>query len=97
MRNAEFFNAGRLSISSGAESVLKGLGVDPQGLLRRHLSADWGDIPFDRQMANYACLERKQPVTSIYQVAPNVRVTVTTVISLGLTRIGLSDVKVAVP
>ncbi|MGE5761854.1 MAG: type I restriction endonuclease subunit M [Gemmatimonadota bacterium] len=60
------FRLGQLVATPGAIEVMERLGIDPLGLIARHVTGDWGDIhPEDRGL-NEQALRDGSRIFSVY-------------------------------
>ena len=60
------FRLGQLVATPGAIEVMERLGIDPPGLLARHVTGDWGDIdPEDRGLNEQAVRDGSR-IFSVY-------------------------------
>lgn len=62
------FELGRVALTANAAAVMDEHGIDPNSLLRRHVSGDWGDMPEEDKLANEHALETGARIFSGYVV-----------------------------
>lgn len=72
------FSPGQIVATPAALDVLAEHGVNPQTILRRHLSGDWGTLCSDDVAANEAALTHGSRLLSSYEIVPGVMVWVIT-------------------
>ena len=72
------FSPGQIVATPAALDVLAEHGVNPQTILRRHLSGDWGALCSDDVAANEAALTHGSRLLSSYEIAPGVTVWIIT-------------------
>ena len=62
------FDSGQVIITPSAEKLMQRHGLDPQHLLGRHCSGDWGDQSDEDKKAWDRALENGLSVMSVYRV-----------------------------
>jgi hypothetical protein len=67
---AHLFECGQLVATPAALKTLERAGVDPLGLLARHLSGDWGNVDADDALANTEGVRTGDRLLSAYDVLP---------------------------
>lgn len=72
------FQLGRLAITPGAQDELSTRGINPQTLLNRHQSGDWGDVSADDREANEDGLRTGARIFSVYKIAADEKVWIIT-------------------
>ena len=65
---AALFSLGRVVATPGALAVLEETGTDAVGLLRRHASGDWGEVPACDARENERSVRKGWRVLSSYPV-----------------------------
>ena len=66
------FDAGQVVMTIGVDALVRQGRLNPAPYLRRHLSADWGDLDDSDQRQNDAALQSGEDrLFSSYQVAPD--------------------------
>ena len=65
---AALFPLGRLVATPGALALLAGAGEDPAGLLARHVSGDWGEVPPEDARENELSVREGFRIVSSYPV-----------------------------
>jgi hypothetical protein len=65
---AALFPLGRLVATPGALALLAGAGEDPAGLLARHVSGDWGEVPPEDVRENNLSVREGFRIVSSYPV-----------------------------
>ena len=72
------FSLGRIYIAPGAAQAFKDCGVDARGLLRRHASADWGEIEDEDRDCNLEALRVGARIYSSYTLPGGIAIWVIT-------------------
>ena len=65
---AALFSLGRVVATPGALALLAGAGEDPAGLLARHVSGDWGEVPPEDARENELSVRGGFRIVSSYPV-----------------------------
>ena len=66
--NSRSFDSGQVIITPPAEKLMQRHGIDPQHLLERHCSGDWGDQSDEDKKAWDRALENGLSLMSVYRV-----------------------------
>lgn len=72
------FPLGKIVMTDGVASLVQLGYLDAQYYLERHGSADWGDVPPDRQRANDRAIYYRELLFSRYLINPSLRLYVIT-------------------
>jgi hypothetical protein len=65
---AALFPLGQLVVTPGALALLAGAGENPAGLLARHVSGDWGEVPPEDARENELSIREGFRIVSSYPV-----------------------------
>ena len=65
---AALFPLGRLVVTSRALALLAGTSEEPAGLLARHVSGDWGEVPHEDARENELSVREGFRIVSSYTV-----------------------------
>lgn len=65
------FKLGKCAMTHNAQSYLAECSLNPEVLLRRHASGDWGDIPEEDGMANEQAVKSGGKILSGYVICGN--------------------------
>ena len=65
---AVLFPLGRIVATPGAFSLIAGAGIDPNELLDRHQSGDWGEVPVADARENDLSVKEGFRILSCYRV-----------------------------
>ena len=63
------FELGRISVTAGAQHVLRDSGQSADEFIQRHASGDWGDVSEETRRANQENLEVGGRLESVYHTA----------------------------
>ena len=79
----QLFPLGRISMTTNLQGRIQeanpeGWEEELQGLIRRHISGDWGDLDEEDKQENQSSLERGSRIFSAYNVSEDLRVWVIT-------------------
>ena len=72
------FQAGRLLMTPGIRKLVEDGKLNLLPYLRRHLTADWGDLSESDRRANDVALRERDQLLSSYQVTPDVKLWIIT-------------------
>ena len=65
------FRLGKCAMTHTAQSYLAECSLNPEVLLRRHVSGDWGDIPEEDGMVNEESIKSGDKILSGYVICGN--------------------------
>lgn len=65
------FLLGKCGTTQEAQAFLTKHSINPESLLRRHASGDWGDMSDDDKAANNEALETGKRILSSYEIKGN--------------------------
>lgn len=72
------FELGAIVATPGALRLMLMNGVDPQALLRRHVTGDWSEMDAEDQATNHEAIKHGARIFSAYRVSPSHRIWVIT-------------------
>jgi 2-polyprenyl-3-methyl-5-hydroxy-6-metoxy-1,4-benzoquinol methylase len=85
------FDLGRVGVTSSADAALRAAGVDPEALLSRHQSGDWGEVDETDRQDNAFGVEHGAAILSRYRLSDAVEVAVVTIADRTATRLLLAE------
>lgn len=86
------FPAGQLVMTAGVDELVRQGRLNPSSYLRRHLSADWGDLDeSDRRLNDAALQSGEDRLFSSYQVAADLKLWIITEWDRSVTTLLLPD------
>ena len=66
------FKLGKCAITHAAQSYLAECSLNPEVLLRRHVSGDWGEVPEEDAMTNDEAVKTGGRILSGYVICGNI-------------------------
>jgi len=74
MKTKPLFELGQVVATPGALEAMEQAGADPGGLLRRHVTGDWGDLCKEDKAENDFSVSRRLRILSAYTLPDGVKV-----------------------
>lgn len=70
----QLFELGAIVATPGALRLMLTNGVQPQDLLKRHVTGDWSEMDADDQATNHEAIKHGARIFSAYRVSPSTRI-----------------------